>query len=813
MAENSNKPLHAGQAAPLDRLLKPLRHEWKQGCLDRAVSGGLEAFVGRWAPDLAKDFAGYAAMTPEGRRTALARALARLGEAPGAAGAVQAGLENLPAKRLPKPSAGLSKAPAPIPAHSPIPSPLPLLPTDPLTRLVSLGPKRAAALAAMGMRSVGDLLQHSPRDWQDRSRLKTISQLVEGELVTVQARILSSVNFRTRGRMSITEVAVQDPTGTLSVMYFNQPFQQRRFKAGAMVVLSGKVERRGRRWQMNNAEAEILPEGGEEALVHTGRIVPLYALNHEVSQRVFRSAVWQALPALAGLADPLPPDMVKVRGLAPLAETLRTLHFPESLDQVEPARGRMAFQELFLLSLALAQKKRREQLAQSPSLRSQDLPKRLLKALPFELTAAQHRVWQELRADLAQPRPMRRLVQGDVGSGKTVLATLCLAAAVGEGWQGALMAPTEILAEQHLRNLRAMLEPLGVEVLSLTQAQKGKGRREVLSHLASGRPLVAVGTQALIQEGVAFGRLGLVVVDEQHRFGVRQRLTLSRKAKVVPHSLVMTATPIPRTLAMTAYGDLDVSVVDGLPPGRSPVETRWAPVSDQAGVWDLVHAQIAQGRQVYVVVPLVDESDKTEWKAATKLVEELRAGVFAGLKVELLHGRLKQEEKEAVMRAFVSGAVPVLCATTVVEVGVDVANASVMVIEDADRFGLAQLHQLRGRVGRGAAQSYCFLIGEPKTEVGRRRLEVMVSTNDGFVIAEEDLRLRGPGEVLGTRQSGMPELRYVDLLKDQALLLDARQEAHALVSADPDLALPGHRGLDAAVRAGFGAKLELGSTG
>jgi ATP-dependent DNA helicase RecG len=354
---------------------------------------------------------------------------------------------------------------------------------------------------------------------------------------------------------------------------------------------------------------------------------------------------------------------------------------------------------------------------------------------------------------------------------------------------------------------------LGVEVLSLTQAQKGKGRREVLSHLASGQPLIAVGTQALIQDGVEFGRLGLVVVDEQHRFGVRQRLTLSKKAKVEPHTLVMTATPIPRTLAMTAYGDLDVSVVDGMPPGRSPVLTRWVGSKQRDLVWEAVRAQVAEGRQAYVVVPLVDESDKAQWQAATTLVEELRFGALAGLRVELLHGRMKPEEKEAVMAAFGANQAQVLCATTVVEVGVDVPNATIMVVEDADRFGLAQLHQLRGRVGRGRAQSYCFLIGDPKTDEGRKRLEVMATTADGFVIAEEDLRLRGPGEVLGTRQSGMPELRQADLLKDADLLVRARQEAEALEREDPGLRKPENLPLRRAVQARFGEKLELGNVG
>lgn len=774
----------------LERLRGPLRLERKQGFEDRAVSGGLEAYVRLWEPALAPRFAAYGGMDKAQREAAVA--------------AAESVLPAVPAKPAQPPVSVALAAAAPV-----------LRASDPVTRLNSLGPKRAAALRALGIESVGDLLLHTPKAWQDRSRLLSISQMQEGQVCTVQGRVLSSVNFRTRSRLTITEVTVQDDSGTCSAFYFNQPFQQRRFKQGDLVVFSGKAERKARTrgMQLQNPEAEVLPEGGEEALVHTGRIVPLYALGKELSQRVLRSALWQALQALPTLADPLPEAMRVRRSLPGLAGALRNLHFPGSLAELEPARSRLAFDELLILGLALERKRRLEQSEAAPALQGQGFTERLLAALPFALTGAQARVWAELKGDLAQPRPMRRLIQGDVGSGKTILAALALAACAGDGWQGAIMAPTEILAEQHLRNLRTWLEPLGVEVLSLTQAQKGKGRREVLAHLASGQPLVAVGTQALIQSGVDFGRLGLVVVDEQHRFGVRQRLNLSKKAKLQPHAMVMTATPIPRTLAMTAYGDLDVSVVDELPPGRSPIITRWVRSGQREQVWEALREQVALGRQAYVVVPLVDESDKAQWADATTKVEELRHEVFPGMRIELLHGRMKAEEKEAVMADFMARKVPVLCATTVVEVGVDVPNATVMVIEDAERFGLAQLHQLRGRVGRGEAQSYCWLIGEPKSEEGERRLRIMASSQDGFVIAEEDLQLRGPGEVLGTRQSGLPELRQADLLKDHALLLQARQEARALEESDPELRDPGHAALKAAVQRLFDQKIELGNVG
>ena len=790
--QNSNNYGGGEQGALVARLLKPLRLELKQGCLDKAMGGGLEAYAAPWAGAPGKPFTGYAGLSPAQRQPLVEAALAHL-------------------ERLQPPAPALAAAPAPKPVPAAfVPK---MKPSDPVSSLGAVGPKRVAALRAMGIQTLEDLLYHSPRSWQDRSHLKTINQLVECELVTVQGRILSSVNFRTRSRLTITEVAVQDATATMFAVYFNQPFQQRRFKAGEMVVLSGTVGKRAKQWQMSNPEAEVLPEGGEEALIHTGRIVPLYSLGKELSQRVFRAAVWQALPALGLIEDPIPASITKAQGLQSLGAALRVAHFPETLAGVEPARQRLAFDELFLLALALEDKKRREQEAAAPRLSGKGLAQRFLSALPFPLTGAQARVWKEIQADLAAGRPMRRLVQGDVGSGKTVLAALSLVAAVEAGWQGALMAPTEILAEQHLKNLRVWLEPLGVEVLSLTQAQKGKGRKEVLAHLASGRPLIAVGTQALIQTGVEFGHLGLVVTDEQHRFGVMQRLTLAQKSKEQPHSLVMTATPIPRTLAMTAYGDLDVSVVDEMPPGRTPIVTHWVYPKERDKVWADVRAQVLQGRQAYIVYALVDESDKTEWQSATAMAEELKHGVFHDFRVELLHGKMKPEEKDAVMTAFKAGAIQVLCSTTVVEVGVDVPNASVMVVEDADHFGLAQLHQLRGRVGRGAAKSYCWLVGEPKTPEGKARLEAMSRSNDGFFLAEEDLRLRGPGELLGTRQSGLPELRQADLLKDHALLVAAKQASHELLEADPSLSKPAHRSLKAGMQRRFGLKIELGSVG
>jgi len=579
------------------------------------------------------------------------------------------------------------------------------------------------------------------------------------------------------------------------------------------VVLSGKVDRRGLGLQMSNPEAEFLPEG-EEQLIHTGRIVPLYSLNRELTQRPVRAAMWACQGLAGSLSDPLPAELRTELGLAEYGASLRHIHFPTDFAARDTARRRLAFDELFFLVLGMGLRRGRMQAQGAPSLAGKEMAvPALLAALPFKLTGAQERVWAEIQADLGAPKPMHRLVQGDVGCGKTLLAALAMARACGLGYQAAMMAPTEILAEQHLKTLRRLLSPAGIEVRRLTQGQKAAERREVMDHLSSGQPLVCVGTQALIQDKVSFGRLGLAVVDEQHRFGVMQRLKLAQKAAIKPHMLVMTATPIPRTLAMTVYGDLEVSVVDELPPGRTPVATQWLRPAQREMVWDALRREVRAGGQAYVVYALVDESDKVELKAASAQVERLQADIFPEFKVGLLHGRMSPEEKDAVMAEFVSGRLQVLASTTVIEVGVDVANASVMVVEDAERFGLAQLHQLRGRVGRGAAKSHCFLIGEPKTDEGIARLSVMQATNDGFAIAEKDLELRGPGEFLGLRQSGIPDLKLADLIHDRPLLEEAKKRAEALLQKDPLLALKQHEGLLRQVSARFESRLELGEVG
>jgi ATP-dependent DNA helicase RecG len=786
---------------PLQLLLKPIRLELKKGCQDTAVSGGLQNYLRLWLEKhaakpkaqlkLAALAVEYSALPPQARHAELEGLLLAL-EGAG--------------------------SPAPAAAPAPKPSAPALKPSSPVSALPGLGPKRAGAFQQLGVLSVEDLLHHFPREWQDRSRLVPIAAVKPGEHVTLSGVVRGAANFRARNRMTITEVAVQDTSGVIFAMYFNQPFRQRQFVTGSSVVLSGKAEKRGSRLQIMNAEAEVIPEG-EEKLIHTGRVVPIYPLAKEISQRVVRGAVWAALPLAAQLPETLPEALRTKMGLVPLADALSQIHFPSDEGARLTARERLVFDEFFTVGLGMALRKAsRKKEPGAVFKKPGELVEQFLAGLSFKLTKAQLRVWKEIQGDLGKGQPMQRLVQGDVGSGKTLVAALALANAVENGWQAAMMAPTEILADQHLTNLRKWFEPLGVEVLPLKQGQSAAGKREVLAHLQAGRPLIAVGTSALIQEGVEFGNLGLVVVDEQHRFGVLQRLTLAKKAKVRPHVLVMTATPIPRTLAMTAYGDLDVSVVDELPPGRTPVATSWFKPAEREKAYEAIRREVARGRQAYVVYALVEESAEppkagAERRAATQMAEHLQNDIFKDLKVALLHGRMKPEEKNAVMDAFKAGQSQLLCSTTVIEVGVDVPNATVMMIEDADRFGLAQLHQLRGRVGRGAATSHCFLIGKPMTPDGEDRLKAMVRTTDGFEIAEEDLRLRGPGEILGIRQSGLPDFKLANLVTDQKSLISAKAEAEAVIAKDPELKAPEHRELGALVARRIQRKLELGEVG
>ncbi len=716
-----------------------------------------------------------------------------------AVGAGRAGQERAGAEVPPRGPAGTGEA-------------APLRLDTPLRFLKGVGPGRAADLSRLGLVTVGDLLRHLPRTHEDRRAIRPMGQLAPGETVTVRGRVLSVQEHQPRPGLSLLRVTFSDGTGRLDGVWFNQPYLKARFRPGLAFFLSGRTDVFRGSLQINTPDCEPAVPGDT---VHAGRIVPVYPLSGRLTQRWLRQLAWRLLPTAARLMpEPLPEALRRRLGFPPTAEAWRAVHFPVTTEELTAARRSLAFEEFLVLQvgLLLLRRRARRRAAGFRHAPDDELTARFLADLPFRLTAAQRRVQREIAADMEAEAPMHRLVQGDVGSGKTVLAVLALLKAVESGFQGALMAPTEILAEQHFLRLRRYLEPLGVRPVLLTGSLDRQERRAALADLAAGRAAVAVGTHALIQEGVTFRALSLAVVDEQHRFGVRQRARLAGKGVDaggrVPDVLVMTATPIPRTLALTLYGDLDVSVVDELPPGRRPVLTKWVPPRERGRVYRFVREQVEAGRQAYVVCPLVEESEALEAAAATKWAERLRRAL-PGLRVGLIHGRLSPTEKEETMAAFARGDIQILVATTVIEVGIDVPNATVLVVEGAERFGLAQLHQLRGRVGRGAHESFCLLVAEPASEEARRRLDVVCRHHDGFAIAEEDMRLRGPGDVLGTRQHGLPEFLVADPVRDLPLLEAARREAEIILEADPTLSRSEHAGLRAAVAERFRRAAEL----
>jgi ATP-dependent DNA helicase RecG len=674
----------------------------------------------------------------------------------------------------------------------------------PIQYVKGVGPQRAKALEKLGVRTAEDLLLHVPMRYEDRRAFAKIADLQPGMRVAVSGKIAVAGLRRIR-RLSIYEVRLEDTSGRLKAVFFNQPFLKDVLPKGASVVLYGQVEldrQGGRQVSMRSPQYEVL--GGDEedpsGALHTGRIVPIYEKLGPLSGKFLRKVLVQLAEQVPDdIPDPLPADVRERLGVLKRGEALRLLHCPPGEVELaalnaarSPAHRRLILEEFFLFQLGLASLRRGREteekgIAFAVTEKTRESVKRIL---PFRLTEAQRRVLREIAEDMQRPHPMNRLVQGDVGSGKTVVAVLAMVIAVENGYQAAFMAPTEILAEQHYLTLKRLLAKMPYRVELLTAARKGREKKEALGRLAAGEVDIAVGTHALIQEKVAFAKLGLAIVDEQHRFGVLQREHLRKKGWDVD-TLVMTATPIPRTLALTAYGDLATSLIDERPPGRTPIRTRLWPAAQRRGVLEGVRAELAAGRQAYVVYPLVAESEKLEdVKAATEMAAEW-AAALPGRRVGLLHGRLKSAEKEAVMGAFSRGETHVLVATTVIEVGVDVPNASVMVIEHAERFGLSQLHQLRGRVGRGAAASHCVLVAHGRiSEIARQRLDALVASDDGFQIAEKDLDLRGPGDFFGTRQSGLPTFRVAHLVRDRDLLERARTEAFAWTSegvVDPGL--------------------------
>jgi ATP-dependent DNA helicase RecG len=688
-------------------------------------------------------------------------------------------------------------------------------PATPLQFVRGVGPRRAALLARKGLATVEDALFFLPLRHEDRTRLTPLRALAVGQVVTC-AGTVAGISAPPPGRVRAPLVVLlRDATGSTSVTLFGgRAYLARVLRRGQTLIVHGRVERYRDRVTVQAIDWELVEPGDDERL-HTGRLTPVYSTTEGLGQRLLRSLMWRIVEGFAAQAPESLPEALRARlGLTALGPALRGAHFPETDPELAAARRRLVFDEFLLLQLGLAILRSRT--TREPGLRMAprgELVARLRASLPFVLTRAQERVWDEIRRDLAAPHPMHRLLQGDVGSGKTIVAALALLTAIEAGYQAAVMAPTEILAEQHFATLGRLLAPLGVGITLLTSALKGRERAARRAAVAAGEIPCVVGTHALVQEEVEFRRLGLAVVDEQHRFGVRQRALLKAKGEHLD-VLVMTATPIPRTLALTVYGDLDVSVLDELPPGRTPVVTVARTEARRPQIYRFLRDQVAAGRQVYVVYPLVEESEAVDLRAATAMARRLQTEVFPDLVVGLLHGRLGVEAKDEIMGRFAAGQIHVLVSTTVIEVGIDIPNASVMLVEHAERFGLSQLHQLRGRVGRGPWKSYCILLtAERLGEDAERRVQTMVQTTDGFKIAEVDLELRGPGEFFGTRQSGLPELRLADLLRDGAVLEEARREAQALVAADPDLRLPAHAGLRRALLARWRGRLALASVG
>ncbi len=683
----------------------------------------------------------------------------------------------------------------------------------PVQYVKGVGPARAGLLGRLGINTLEDILFYFPWRYEDRKHLQKISRLAYGSLETTLCEVASADVITTpRKKMKILELTAADETGFLKSRWFNQPYLKKYFKKGRKIILSGVVKGNpynGIGPEMENPDFELLED--EDKLIHTSRIVPVYKATEGISPKQIRTLMFNTSNAYSFLVeDYLPQDILERNNLKPLHWAVREAHFPEECVDVSalnkgvsPAHRRLVFDEFFLLELGLALLKKRETLERGISFRDKDvLVNKFLHGLPFELTTAQKRVIAQIRDDMQRPLPMNRLVHGDVGCGKTIVALVSMLIAVENGYQACLMAPTELLAEQHFINIHKMVEDLGLRVALLTSATRDRH----VDNISGGTVQIVIGTHALIQEHVKFKKLGLAIIDEQHRFGVLQRATLRGKG-FNPDILIMTATPIPRTLAMTLYGDLDISIIDELPAGRRPVITKVFFPSQKDKIYSLIKAELSRGRQVYIVYPLIEESEKLDLKSAIDGAEALKR-IFHDRSIGLVHGRMRHDEREAVMAQYKSEDIDILVATTVIEVGIDVPNASLMLIVHAERFGLAQLHQLRGRIGRGGYDSYCLLMAYPPfSEEARRRLRAMESTGDGFKIAEEDLAIRGPGDFFGTRQSGIPELKIANIIRDMGILESARKEAFDLIDAEPDLG--GHPLLKETLQKKWMGRLEL----
>ncbi|RKU25155.1 DNA helicase RecG [Candidatus Poribacteria bacterium] len=702
---------------------------------------------------------------------------------------------------------------------------------NPLKDVNGIGPKRAEVLSdEIEIHTVGGILEYYPRDYLDRSKIVDIYSLgrsEDGAPETIQGKVVNHVTQPpvAKGKKSIGKVSIFDGTGVAVLVNFGRRigYIKSILPIDTEVVISGKFTRRYNEIQTTDYEFEIFDE---DNLIHTKRIVPKYPLTAKLTAKLMRTAIRNVLNEIGdNIPEILPIQLRQTNQLIDRQQAMNEIHFPTSDNYRMAAQRRLAFDEFFLLSLGMEMRKDNRTAQNGIQFEidhtdTNSLLNRFIDSLPFELTRAQSKVFEEIREDMKSPRVMNRLIQGDVGSGKTVVAAMSLLCAIENGYQGALMVPTEILAEQHHQNLLGLLSPLGLKVVLLKSDLPKSERDEVMTSITDGCANLIVGTQALIQEGVEFSNLGLVIVDEQHRFGVMQRAMLRGKGKsstnenLSPDVLVMTATPIPRTLSLTVYGDLNVSVIDELPPGRQKIETQWVKEKDRGELYIELKKDIKNGKQAYIVYPLVEESEKLEeLKAATKMAEHIQKDVFPDLRIGLLHGQMKSVEKQDIMAQFNAQEIDILVATTVIEVGIDVPNATIMVIENAERFGLAQLHQLRGRVGRGSDKSYCYLVATPKTDESYRRIQVMVRSNNGFEIAEEDLNIRGPGEFFGTRQSGMPTFKIANIISDAELLEAAKKEAMNIIQKDPQLNQPEHQLMKKMLHVHWKGHLEIASVG
>lgn len=692
-----------------------------------------------------------------------------------------------------------------------------------------IGPKLVALLEKREIRTVEDALYLLPLRYEDRRELISIAALRPGQSAIFYGTVMSADTTTTKGGRQVFEVLVGDGSGTISCKWFyaNAVWMKRTWKVGRSGVFSGEISQFGYQREVHHPDAEWLPEGSDPKSVfiadpaNFGRIVPVYPLTEGLQQKTMRRIMKEVLEVFLDNVESAVPSEIVPSDYPPLKFALSQVHLPSGdakmieLNQGQtPAHRALAFDEFFYWELGLALKKRGVALEEGIAFQvTHRYTKQLAKLLPFELTSAQRRVLSEIKLDMMSPHPMHRLVQGDVGSGKTLVALMAALVAVENGYQVAIMAPTEILAEQHWHTMNRWCSQMGIEVSLVTAALKGKAKKELLGKIADGQAQIVVGTHAVIQDKIEFARLGLGIVDEQHRFGVLQRGLLKKKG-INPDILVMTATPIPRTLAMTLFGDLSLSVIDELPPGRIPVETKIFFESRRSQVYDMIRDQARQGRQIFIIYPLVEETEKSDLKAATQMAEHLESEVFQSLRIGLLHGRMTPDEKESIMGSFKNRELDILVSTTVIEVGIDIPNATLMVIEHAERFGLSQLHQLRGRVGRGSVRSRCILLTTGKlSEDGEKRLRVMEATSDGFRIAEADLEIRGPGDFLGTRQAGMPDFRVADILRDGGVLEQARQAAFGLIEKDPELSATEHGMVREELLCRWGKRLELAMIG